>query len=325
MKTNNKKKIVVSVLALAMGAGLAGSVSGSVAWYQYSTRTSANFVGTSIGTSRNLWIAEEKQSGEYTDGENGDWKQHLTISPKDFKPSSIYITKDNNNKDVINFVDHPVYMSPYLPAAQGTGYKAEFSFVFKCLDTTKDGSSQIAKQVFLTQFNIVNKSAKDLTSAVRVAIQGHDQTFIISKNADTTPTTVTSGNLDLNNNGHPDTDDYKVDDSAGTAIVYRNAKPSGNEDQTGLSYNSVSKTSAMVTTDGDTYNAYSFGNKDGRVMTSTVVGDNAASAPVKVTVWLEGWQPLPTGVGENTSSMWDQAWLTQSFELQFQFACEADR
>ena len=52
MKTYNAKKVVVSVLALAMGAGIAGSISGSIAWYQYSTRTTAQLQGVSAGTDR---------------------------------------------------------------------------------------------------------------------------------------------------------------------------------------------------------------------------------------------------------------------------------
>ena len=56
MKISNKK-IIVSTLALAMGAALAGSISGSVAWYQYSTRATARMAATSAGTSRNLQIA----------------------------------------------------------------------------------------------------------------------------------------------------------------------------------------------------------------------------------------------------------------------------
>ena len=55
MKINNKK-IIVSTLALAMGAALAGSISGSVAWYQYSTRASAQIAGSAAGTARNLYV-----------------------------------------------------------------------------------------------------------------------------------------------------------------------------------------------------------------------------------------------------------------------------
>lgn len=48
------KKIVVPTLAIAIGAAIAGSVSGTVAWYQYSTRVSTAYLGTSAGTAGNL-------------------------------------------------------------------------------------------------------------------------------------------------------------------------------------------------------------------------------------------------------------------------------
>ena len=69
MKIN--KKVMVTTLALAMGAALAGSISGSVAWYQYSTRASAQLTGTSVGTSRNLQIALKPGENEAADYENG--------------------------------------------------------------------------------------------------------------------------------------------------------------------------------------------------------------------------------------------------------------
>ena len=53
MKINNKK-IIVSTLALAMGAALAGSISGTVAWYQYSTRAPAEFLGVAAHCTENI-------------------------------------------------------------------------------------------------------------------------------------------------------------------------------------------------------------------------------------------------------------------------------
>ena len=54
MKLN--KRIIVPALALLAGASLAGSVTGTIAWYQYSTRANASYIGTSAGTVGNLQI-----------------------------------------------------------------------------------------------------------------------------------------------------------------------------------------------------------------------------------------------------------------------------
>ena len=56
MKIRNLKKIAVSTMALAMGAALAGSISGTVAWYQYSTRSTVSYSGASAHCTENLQI-----------------------------------------------------------------------------------------------------------------------------------------------------------------------------------------------------------------------------------------------------------------------------
>lgn len=62
---NAKKKIVVSALALIAGASLAGSISGTIAWYQYSTSVYGAYIGTAGGTSGNLQM-RIKGSSEWT-------------------------------------------------------------------------------------------------------------------------------------------------------------------------------------------------------------------------------------------------------------------
>ena len=54
MKLN--KKIIFPAFALLAGVSLVGSISGTVAWYQYSTRANASYIGSSAGVSGNLQI-----------------------------------------------------------------------------------------------------------------------------------------------------------------------------------------------------------------------------------------------------------------------------
>ncbi len=42
----NTKKAVIATMAIAMAAGIAGSISGTVAWFQYNTRVTTEFTGT---------------------------------------------------------------------------------------------------------------------------------------------------------------------------------------------------------------------------------------------------------------------------------------
>ena len=299
MKTNNTKKIVVSVLALAMGAGLAGSISGSVAWYQYSTRAAASIAGTSAGTTRNLLVSKTG-----TDG----WAQYVSYDATTFKPASVYYDEGN-----LVFVEHPVYQYEELPAAQGTGYKAEYTFYFKCMDNNGGGEAQVAdKDIYLSYFAIRNTStgagAKDITPAVRVFIDGTNDFLISASGAET----VTNGSLDLNNNTHPDTEGFDTLDSGVTPINYKNKATIG------LSYQPVAPAKAVVNTD----NAYEFASNDTDALSKKVLTKTKASGAsdaVTVTIWIEGWQQL------GGSSLWDATWISQNFAVDMQFSCTADR
>ena len=73
MKMN---KIIIPVAALAMGVALVGSVSSTLAWYQYSTKAQAAFIGTSVGESENLEIKYVKSNTN--NNPVYDWKTSLS-------------------------------------------------------------------------------------------------------------------------------------------------------------------------------------------------------------------------------------------------------
>ena len=54
MKLN--AKIIIPAFALLAGASLVGSISGTVAWYQYSTRANVSYIGSSAGVIGNLQV-----------------------------------------------------------------------------------------------------------------------------------------------------------------------------------------------------------------------------------------------------------------------------
>ena len=54
MKFN--KKLVVATLSTALGLGIVGSITGTVAWYQYSTRATTSIIGSSGGKTGVLQI-----------------------------------------------------------------------------------------------------------------------------------------------------------------------------------------------------------------------------------------------------------------------------
>ena len=67
----NKQKIVVTALSIGFGAALIGSISSTIAWYQYSTRATAIYLGTSAGGKGNLKLRIKGSS-------NSSWTSDLT-------------------------------------------------------------------------------------------------------------------------------------------------------------------------------------------------------------------------------------------------------
>ena len=51
-----KNRLIVPALTLLAGLTLAGSISGTIAWYQYSTRANGAYLGMSGGTPGNLQL-----------------------------------------------------------------------------------------------------------------------------------------------------------------------------------------------------------------------------------------------------------------------------
>lgn len=81
------KKVIIPTLAIAIGAAIVGSVSGTVAWYQYSTRVSTAYLGTTAGTAGNLKLRIK--------GTN-DWVNSLTK-----EDMAAYLANNNLGQNII--------------------------------------------------------------------------------------------------------------------------------------------------------------------------------------------------------------------------------
>ena len=207
MKIN--KKVIVSTLALAMGASLAGSIAGSVAWYQYSTRATASLYGTSAGSSRNLQISLDGSSW----GWNLDNDAILTAS------AAKSASADGSLKPVAaiiddvptGFVSHTVRQYPNGQAAAGTEV-LKFDIYLRSL---KEGGAEVleAVKVYLETFDIgFSGAGADLDEALRISISDGTHHYLLSKTAGTT---TTHGELDLNGDNVNDRDIFEADDRTG--------------------------------------------------------------------------------------------------------------
>ena len=99
-------RIVIPTLSICLGAAIVGSISGTVAWYQYSTRVSAAYLGTSAGTSGNLKLrikgtntdTDEKWTTSLTHAAIGDYIDAY-LEEKNLKQDIMPITSGNMTED----------------------------------------------------------------------------------------------------------------------------------------------------------------------------------------------------------------------------------
>jgi len=300
MKLSNKK-IIVSVLALAMGAALAGSISGSVAWYQYSTRASAVVNGVSAGVTGDLAVS--------IDG--GAYAHKATGTSYDYLP----ISADSGTAGSLTYRNHPVYQTAALPqitAAQLTAQNAaspvyyhDFVFSFEFLesdtttaaDATNNKGVEVVKEVYITYFDIEGTFAP----AVRAEIIPYTGTPYLVSDSTTaeTVTTKAAAGLDLNNNTKVDTNLWDCTDASGDTIVYTN----GTESYTTAAHSSI------LTTVSDPYDISGY----------KVAQTDKGTSNLTIRVWIEGWAEIGSKV------VWDTANIGQEFNINIQFACEANQ
>ena len=359
MKILNKNKIIVSALALAIGASLAGSISGTVAWYQYSTRANVALIGEAGGFSGNLQMRFV--------GDN-DWKTRITWTDMNNYLASKLQANEEMNLVPMTFGTMgkasplPQYgyvqpvagisdMSKWAKATNKNYAQFQLELRYNERDGRKEGEpavdgKNIELPVYLSKLVIKEHTVegkKDLSNAVRVHISssyndGVDQldNKLISKNGGTI---LTQGKLDLDGDGYddkayPDNDEFGFndpgDDSTLQDIVY------GSGEQT--SYGAVKDYNAAHTyipygaTDSaaDPIHPVLVG-QDGNVLTDLtyndgmdrdkMIGKTMASDTNFLTVTITVWVE---GWQElDGSAIWDEVdYIKSKFDLGIQFAVQ---
>lgn len=219
MKILNKNKIIVSALALAIGGSLAGSISGTIAWYQYSTRANVSFVGEAGGVSENLQFRFASESSDET-----AWRTRITwqemeakLATDGYASKPVPMTYGALDKDD-SLQGKDGYIQPLAGVANMTKWtKAEkknyarFELQVRNIKRENGVASNVEESVYLTQVLIqedaksVNDGKGDLSNAVRVHVSTTDasgtKNRLISKLG---KEVQTKGKLDLDNDDEDD-------------------------------------------------------------------------------------------------------------------------
>lgn len=305
----NSKKIITSAMLTLIGASMVGSVAGTVAWYQYSTRASAAYVGTSAKCTEKLEIQVGDGTGSTWDTElsSAEILNYLDNVNTHTLTDAGKVTPvttgnlDSNEALPLALKTNPRYtygaFSEWADATANTDY-VQFPLSFRVKDI--DGESTVTYldedlylQDLLIQEDSHNGETKeDISAAIRVHFASDESTpnyFLFSKAGGDT---VTHGNLDLNGDG---TLDAKSD--RGTTYSFETLKTIDYGTQTGVADPKQTALAAYKVDDlnDDTSNT---AKKLG-----TIKSDNVLT--VTVTIWLEGWQKF--GASGSESAVWDPA------------------
>ncbi len=347
------RKVVISSLTLLSALTLAGSISGTVAWYQYSTRATIAYTGTSAHCSKLLqmsvdngstWGSDIKDtqlpSADFapitTGAQEKDaplWKKHKTVT--------IYDDAGNptGTQDVSSFF----YAQPdrgqglydnWLLA--GDSAFTQFDILIKVKDIDGEATeTNLSNDVYLTDITIQDAKQDndlDLETAVRVHIstEYQDNGATQSKNflfANDIEDIEVGGFLDLDEDGKYDEVGYEWNRQtclygAGTFIP-ATYDVDGNK-LTDDSYTDAPHQTSYKVDDTSVIAS----EVDGDLSGGTPIGKTSANSgeylKVTVTIWLEGWSILTKGtLGQQNSSIWDEdTYIEQDFNVGLTFGVQ---
>ena len=290
------RKLIISALVCLTGATLATSVTSTVAWFQYATRVTAAYTGTTAHCSKMLQVSVDNGAHWKTDLLDADLS-----STEMFEP--ITTGAQTKNTAISQFYASPDYRQGAYPwmIAPVTSY-SQFTLWFKSTDVDENYGTasevRLENDVYLTDLTIQSNSPTDLSKAIRVHFDaesnGNHKYFLFAK--DVTSTAV-GGNLDVNNDGELDKAGYEWENGL---CMY------GGNGLVQTSYKAVNDADNIIATDtnGELSNGTSFGK------TSSF---SSSYLKITVTIWLEGWALLNTGNTGNAQTSNTAVWNSATY------------
>lgn len=340
------RKVILSSLTFLVGASLIGSVTGTIAWYQYSISAQVAFEGTSAHCSKLLQISID--DGD-TDLSNNVWGSDFGTGDLPNLPFSPITTGEINKDDPLSmktiYEDDGItpkatslfYAAPSLLQGEyenwllaGEDSYAQFTLLVKVKDINKT-ESNLVNDVYLTDLTIqdASNSNVDLSNAIRVHFSAESpdsssKSFLFAKDVDETEV---GGFLDMDGNQELDYSGYEWEThpclyGGGTVIPITTIDPTtGEEKVTGydvdplMQYSYKSSDSSVIASE----------TREGDIVGGTPLGRTSANVneylKITVTIWLEGWSPLLQGINQTShNSVWDnKEYLEKSFNVGMTF------
>lgn len=304
----NKVKLLVGTMAIAAVAATVGSISGTVAWFQYSTRSTVAYKGAAAHCTENLQIRiNAGTESQYP------WTQDLTSTAIGTYLTATRSTAANTLRPVTSgelaqgavastLYKNPIYQYPDMAnwgEATATEDYVVIPLQLRVLDLNGNTTANyLAKKIYVTDVTIAADSANtsphyDFSSAIRVGVSAAQAgatsltpyaTFSTANATNAATGIAVSGKLDLNNDGFADKEaGYDFQTGTRNEVDYgasgKFAKSTSNA-QLGTS---AAATDVGVANDTDPYHLK--GKEIGSTTTEKVLN-------VEVKIYLEGWAEI---------------------------------
>ncbi len=324
-----KNRLVVSALSLLIGVTLVGSVSGTIAWYQYSTRANVTHLVMSGGTKGNLQFRVKNKNGStgkwFTRFVGNDISSYMQTNgyATDIQP----VTPGGIAKNAAlgDFYKNPIAgygpYSAWKKASEANYFKLDLQFRYVVEEKTDSAPGVFeSKEVYLTdnfhlEASVNNPAGKaDITDAVRIHISTNDDiNRLISKNGGTLNTYA---HLDLDGDGEDDVPyeyDFGGNNNSGK-VTY------GKDGSKQESYAARVDDGILVETNDEDLDLDKLdldGVSKGKAIGLTKTSPDSY-LEATITIWVEGWQEFAN------SSIWNDEYIGSMFDIKFEFATDID-
>ena len=315
------RKLIISALVCLTGATLATSVTSTVAWFQYATKVTAAYTGTTAHCSKLLQVSVDQ---------GAHWKSDLLdadLPDASFVPVttgaqtkntalSTYVVSEQTKTRFYTAPNYRQGLYSNWLIAKDNNY-SQFTLWVKATDVDENygtgSETRLVNDVYLTDLTIQNAGTIDLAKAIRVHFDaespdGTHKYFLFAKEA---TTTSVGGYLDIDNNGEYDPAGYEWESGF---CMY------GGEGLTQTSYTATDSSVVATDTKGVLSNGTSFGSTS---------ANSDEYLKITVTIWLEGWALLSKGAAGNKDSaasstaVWDSAtYASKNFNVGMTFGVQ---
>ena len=238
------RRMLVGLMSMGLVAAFAGTISGSIAWYAYSTRVAITYSGTSVAESIQLQIGLVSDQDFTVDGEGHDLGFNLTYEEVEGETYDYYwakagtgfsaeaiqaflktegqyaikelrpITTREYDGSSFNLYRAPVRGTAHMTQVAPENYYSHVPFVFRIIDA--QGNYAKNADIWLTGVNVAAAGAnQNIREAVRLYFSEGSNDFVLNPSSllTTVGYTKVAGLLDLNVDG-------TYDEIDGEEIVY---------------------------------------------------------------------------------------------------------